>query len=103
MASAPIFYTTVTGYVALVLLAVALVVEVWAFVHVVTRRSAAFAAVGSVPKGAWVALTAGALVLTLLFGVVRSALGAIAVAIALVYLLDVRPALRDAVDGRGGW
>ena len=75
MASAPIFYTTVTGYVALVLLAVALVVEVWAFVHV----------------------------LTLLFGVVRSPLGAIAVAIALVYLLDTRPALRDAVDGRGGW
>jgi len=103
MASAPIFYTSVTGYVALVLLAVALVVEVWAFVHVVTRHSAAFAAVGSIPKGAWVALTAGALVLTLLFGVVRSPLGAIAVAIALVYLLDVRPALRDAVDGRGGW
>jgi hypothetical protein len=103
MASAPIFYTTVTGYVAIVLLAVALVVEIWAFAHVVTRRSSAFAAVGSIPKGAWVALTGGALVLTLLFGVVRSALGAIAVAIALVYLLDVRPALRDAVDGRGSW
>jgi hypothetical protein len=103
MVSAPIFYTTVTGYVALVLLAIAVVVEMWAFIHCVTRRSAAFTAVGSVPKGAWVAMTGGALVLTLLFGFVRSPLGAIAVAIALVYLLDVRPALRDAVDGRGGW
>jgi hypothetical protein len=27
----------------------------------------------------------------------------IAVAAALVYLLDLRPALRDAVDGHGSW
>jgi len=103
MASTPLFYTTVTYYVGLVLLGVAAIVEIWAFVHASTRRAAAFGAVGSVPKGGWVALTGGALLLTVLFGVVGSFLGAIAVAVALVYLLDVRPALRDAVDGHGGW
>ncbi|HEY9484362.1 MAG TPA: DUF2516 family protein [Micromonosporaceae bacterium] len=103
MASGALFYLTVTRYVFYVVTIVALVVEIWALAHCATRRSAAFGAVGSIPKGAWVALTAGALVLTVLFGIVGSALGAIAVAVALVYLLDVRPALRDAVDGRGGW
>lgn len=103
MASAALFYLTVTRYVFYVVTVVALVVEIGALAHCVTRRPAAFGAVGSISKGAWVALTGGALVLTVLFGVVGSALGAIAAAIALVYLLDVRPALRDAVDGRGGW
>jgi hypothetical protein len=103
MASAPVFYTTVTLYVYLVLVGIAIIVELIAFAHAVTRRAAAFPAIGSVPKGGWVALTAGAFVLTALFGWAGSAFGAVAVAISLVYLLDVRPALRDAVDGRGGW
>jgi hypothetical protein len=30
-------------------------------------------------------------------------LALISITIAAVYLLDVRPALRDAIDGRGSW
>ncbi|HEU0239069.1 MAG TPA: DUF2516 family protein [Micromonosporaceae bacterium] len=103
MASAPIFYTIVTQYIFFVIVGVAVVVEIVAMVHCATRKASAFPAVGSVPKGGWVAMTAGAFVLTALFGWAGSAFGAAAVALSLVYLLDVRPALRDAVDGTGGW
>ena len=103
MSSAPIFYHAVVNWTTIVLLAVVVVVEAVAFVHCATRRPAAFAAVGSVPKGGWVAMTLGALLFTLLLGYLNVLLGAVAVAVGLVYLLDVRPALRDAVDGRGNW
>ena len=47
-------------------------------------------------------LTGGAFVFTLLIGLF-SIIGMIPVAAALIYLLDTRPALRDAVDGHGSW
>ncbi|HEY7176200.1 MAG TPA: DUF2516 family protein [Micromonosporaceae bacterium] len=103
MASAPIFYSTVTQYIFYVVVGAAVIIELLALVHCATRRAGAFTAIGNVPKGGWVAMTAGAFVLTALFGWAGSAFGAVAVALSLVYLLDVRPALRDAVDGRGGW
>ena len=81
---------------------VLLAVELFAFINCATQRADAFAAVGQVSKGGWLALTGGALVFTLLLGFL-SLFGMIAVAAALVYLLDVRPALRDAVDGHGPW
>jgi hypothetical protein len=77
-------------------------VEVVAFVNCLTQRAEAFPVVGSVPKGGWLALTGGAIFFTALLGLI-SFLGLIAVAAALIYLLDVRPALRDAVDGHGSW
>jgi len=43
------------------------------------------------------------LLVTLLFGSVRSFLGLIAITVSAVYLLDLRPALREAVDGQGSW
>ena len=103
MASAPIFYTTVTGYVALVLLLFALVLEGVALVHAITQRSDAFAAIGTLPKGGWIAILAVCLLLTLLGFGVLSIFGLIGIAAGLIYWLDVRPGLRDLQDGRGSW
>jgi hypothetical protein len=81
-----------------------LVVELVAFVNCATQRADAFTAVGSLSKGAWLALTGGAMLFTLLLGFVNTlGIGIIAVAASLIYLLDLRPALRDAVDGPGPW
>jgi Protein of unknown function (DUF2516) len=82
---------------------ICLVLEVWAFVSCLTQRAEAFTVVGRIPKGGWLAMIGGALLVTLLFGTLGSILGMIAVVVALIYLLDLRPALRDAVDGRGSW
>src|SRR5690349_4255614 len=86
----------------LTLAVIVLIVELYAVINCATQRADAFPAVGSLSKGGWLALTGGALLFTLLLGFF-SIIGMIAVAAALVYLLDVRPALRDAVDGRGSW
>jgi hypothetical protein len=108
MAAAPDFLSPILTGIYYVLFGITAVVEVFAFVHCVTRRKAAFLAVGNVPKSGWVALTGGAVAFSLLFfGATAfafsfvSMFALIALIIALVYLLDVRPALRDAVDGRG--
>ena len=61
-----------------------------------------FAAIGTLPKGAWVAILAVCIVLTLLLGS-TGIFGLIGVAAALVYLLDVRAGLRDLSDGKGFW
>jgi hypothetical protein len=96
------FAYPITGWFQFGLNLVILVVELFAFVNCATQRADAFSAVGSVSKGGWLALTGGALLFSLLLGFI-SLFGMIAVAAALVYLLDVRPALRDAVDGHGPW
>ena len=93
----------VVYYTTRVITLVCLVVEVWAFVNCLTQRAEAFGVVGRIPKGGWLAMNGGAVLVTLLFGSVGSILGMIAVVVALVYLLDLRPALRDAVDGHGSW
>jgi hypothetical protein len=45
----------------------------------------------------------GSVFVTLLTKTALGILGLVAITIAAVYLLDVRPALRDAIDGRGSW
>ena len=85
---------------------VTLIVALWAFVHCVLQRSDAFPAIGTLPKGAWLAILGVATVLNALmlpgFGYVNI-FGMIAVAAGCVYLLDVRPAMRDATGGGGSW
>ncbi|HEV7899496.1 MAG TPA: DUF2516 family protein [Planosporangium sp.] len=100
--AAPIFYMHVVSWINLLLLVFALVIEVWAFGHCLLQRPDAFAAIGTLPKGAWLAMLGGSVFVTLLSGA-TFILGLIAITIAAVYLLDVRPALRDAIDGRGSW
>lgn len=82
----------------LVLLGLAL----WAFVDAAVRPAAAFVAAGKLTKPAWLAIT-GISVALCLFGVGLLGLLGAAVAVAvLVYLLDVRPAVRAMRPG-GGW
>ncbi|MEV6850996.1 DUF2516 family protein [Actinoplanes sp. NPDC051411] len=102
--SAPIFYVDVYNYINLVLLLVSLIVQAVALVHCLTQRGDAFQAIGTLPKGAWAAVLGICLIFTLLIS--RSAVGLfglIGIAAALIYLLDVRPGLKDASDGRGSW
>jgi uncharacterized protein DUF2516 len=102
--AAPNFVDPILFVVNLVFYIAALVIEVVAFGNCLFQRSDAFPAIGTLPKGAWLALTGGSVLITLLF--TQSPIGMIGIiliTIAAVYLLDVRPALRDAVDGHGPW
>lgn len=82
----------------LALLALAL----WAFADAVVRPSAAFPAAGKLTKAAWVAITGVSVALCLLgVGLLGLLGGVIAVAV-IVYLVDVRPAVRGMRPG-GPW
>jgi hypothetical protein len=105
--AAPIFAFHVTAVIELILLVFALVIEGVALVHAITQRADAFAAIGTLPKGGWIAILAICLLFTLPFfglgGGALSIFGLIGIAAALVYLLDVRVGLRDLHGGRGSW
>lgn len=101
----PLFAFEVRSVIELILLVFALVTEGVALVHALTQRSDAFAAIGTLPKGGWIAILAVCMVLTLPgfgFGVL-GIFGLVGIAAALIYLLDVRVGLRDLHDGRGSW
>ena len=111
-----LFAPTVVQYVSLVVLAVTVVVEVTAFVHCATRRADAFPIVGRFPKAIWVLMTGGTVVFTVLsgfatvasptggtFGIFTGMLAIVAMTVALVYLMDIRPALRDVTQGGNSW
>jgi hypothetical protein len=102
--AAPIFFDNVQYVIELILLVLAIALEGISFVHALTQRSDAFPAIGTLPKGAWLAILGICLLLTLLLGSgVLSIFGLIGIAAALIYLLDVRVGLRDLSDGRGFW
>jgi hypothetical protein len=102
--SAPIFYMSVVFILNLAVLVFAVVVQAVAFVHCLTQRSDAFPAIGTLPKGAWLAIIGVCLLLTLLTWsnptIIFSLIG---IAAAAIYLLDVRVGLRDMTDGKGFW
>src|SRR5262245_35478979 len=101
-AHGPDFSHPVIFWVKNSLLLVVLVVELVAFIHCRTRLAEALPVVGWIRKGGWLGLTGGSFFFTLLL-VSFPIFGLVAIAAALIYLLDVRPALRDAVDGHGSW
>src|SRR5215510_9850128 len=70
--AAVVFYARVTGYVTLVTLVLAVVIEVIALVNCLTQRSEAFPVVGPLSKNGWLAILGGAVLLTLLCGVAGS-------------------------------
>jgi hypothetical protein len=84
------------GGIFLVLHLALLVVAVWAFIDAVTRSDAAFRAADKRTKQFWLIVLGVAILVT--FVGFLAIIGLIA---ALVYLLDVRPAVR-AMSGRGG-
>ncbi|RIV37209.1 DUF2516 family protein [Micromonospora radicis] len=101
--AAPIFVFDVRFVIDLILFVFALIVQGVALVHAITQRSDAFPAIGTLPKGGWIAILGVTLLLTLLTQSTLSIFGLIGIAAALIYLLDVRVGLRDLGDSRGSW
>ncbi len=94
-------FDTVQGFLVLGLWVVLLAVKGFAFVDCIRRPKEAFPAVGRKSKVLWLVLTGAAAVTGLLYSYV-SPLGLIGLAgavIALVYLFDVRPRIRE-ITGR---
>ncbi|HTF06683.1 MAG TPA: DUF2516 family protein [Asanoa sp.] len=101
--SAPIFYDNVLGGINIFFLVLSLVLIGVAFVHCLTQRTDAFPAIGTLPKGGWLAILGICLLLSLLpFGTL-SLFRLVGIGAALVYLLDVRVGLKDLTDGKGFW
>jgi hypothetical protein len=77
----------------------ALVLKVWALADAIYRPGPYFEAAGKLSKLAWIAILALALVLT--GGSFAGLLGIVATVAAIVYLVDVRPALQALKPGSG--
>lgn len=97
-----LFYDDVENAINRALAISALIIEFVSFIHCLVQRAGAFSAIHTLSKGTWLAMTGGAFLATLVFSPL-GIFGLIAIAVAGVYLLDVRPALRDATNGRGIW
>ena len=78
-----------------------LALKIWAVIDAGTRPAAAFPAAGKLTKPAWVGITAAAALLGLLFGPL-GLFGLVGLVAAIVYLVDVRPAVREMRPG-GPW
>jgi hypothetical protein len=99
---------SIESWINVAVLIFALVIEIVALGHCLVQRPDAFPAINTLSKRTWLALTGGSVLVTLLsflgffvsLGVMFVMIG---IAVVGVYLLDVRPALRDAVDGHGSW
>jgi len=80
-----------------------LVLVVWALVDAATRPPAAFVAAGKQTKQIWLAILGVSLLLCLLGAAgYLGILGAVVAVAAIVYLVDVRPAVRGMRPG-GPW
>jgi hypothetical protein len=101
--SAPLFYGYVVLALDLLVLVIAVVLGAVAFVHCVTQKADGFPAIGTLPKGGWLAIIGVTLLLTLLTRGGYLLFPMIGIAAAMVYLLDVRVGLRDLSDGKGLW
>ena len=106
MALAVIFYTQVADVLTYAILIVLIVIEVVALINCFTQRADACPVVGPLSKNACVAILLGSLLATVLCWIGRTGLSIFAFAAitaAAIYMLDVRPALRDVTDGSGNW
>jgi hypothetical protein len=74
----------------------------WALVDALIRPAAAYVAAGKLTKPAWGAITGLSLVVTYFTGPL-SFFGLFAVIAAIVYLVDVRPAIRGLRRGKSSW
>ncbi|GAB7041753.1 MULTISPECIES: DUF2516 family protein [Catenuloplanes] len=101
-ADVPIFAFYVRNIIDLVILFLALVVLGVSFVHCLTQRADGFPAIGTLPKGGWLAILGLCMVFCLLLSR-QTIFQMIGIAAAMVYLLDVRVGLRDLSDGKGFW
>jgi Protein of unknown function (DUF2516) len=89
-------------WIDLVLYVASVALSFWAIVDCAFRKARAFPAVNKLTKFAWLGILVASGVLSYFFGgdPVRSLIGSAAVVAALVYLCDVRPAVREVSGGR---
>jgi hypothetical protein len=99
------FYLVIRDWIELLLLVGVLAVELFAFISCTRQRADAFPVVGPVSKVGWLGILGGSMLLTYLcwYAGFFLLIASFSMAAALIYLLDVRPALRDAVEGSGPW
>ncbi len=90
------------GLVFLVLSWGSLALAAWAFVDALIRPAVGFVAAGKLTKPAWAAITGLATAVVYWSGPM-SFLGLPAVIAAIVYLVDVRPAVRGVQRGNNPW
>jgi Protein of unknown function (DUF2516) len=76
----------------------ALGVTAWAFIDALIRPATGYVAAGKLTKPAWAAITGIAVAVVYFFGPM-SFLGLPAIIAAVVYLVDVRPAVRGLQSG----
>ena len=79
-----------------------LALALWALVDAVVRPASAYVAAGKLSKPAWLGITGVAALLLFVLGPL-SFLGLPAVVAAVVYLVDVRPAVRSLKPGNNPW
>jgi hypothetical protein len=80
-----------------------LVLVLWGLIDAATRPAAAFLAAGKQTKPIWLGILGGCLLLCLIgFGGFLGLFGAVIAVAAIVYLVDVRPAVRGMRPG-GPW
>lgn len=84
-----------------ILFVVSVALRLWAIVDCAFRKARAFPAVGKLTKVAWLSIlvASGVIGSLVLAGSPLNPIGAISVVIALVYLCDVRPAVREVSGG----
>jgi hypothetical protein len=92
-----------TIFIQAIILIGCLAVGLWALVHCALQRNDAFSAVGTLSKGLWLAIIAGAMLLALVLNTVAQFFTLISLTASLVYLLDIRPAIRDITSGGSNW
>jgi Gpi18-like mannosyltransferase len=97
--SSPYWVDQVTGVVSAVLFLAGFVVAVWAFVHAATQRGDAFVALGTLTKATWLGIIGGTAVASLFIPMLSTMLALICLTASLVYLLDIRPAIREILGG----
>lgn len=76
----------------------ALALAVWAFVDALMRPTPLYTAADKLTKPAWLGITGGAALVTLLSDTI-GIFGLVALVASIVYLVDVRPALREVQRG----
>lgn len=107
VALAVVFADDVTRVLNLLVTIALVAIEGYALINCLTQRADAFPVVGSLSKNAWLGILLAALLVTATCGFIFrdtiSIFSFAAITAAAIYVLDVRPALRDATNGPGGW
>ena len=103
MVTTAAFALEIRAYIQFGILIFSVVLQAVAFVHCLPQRSQGFPAIGTMPKGAWLAVLGVCLLLTLVGGGTLFLFSLIGIAAAAIYMLDVRVGLRDLSDGKGFW